>query len=405
MVSIITFTKNVLVTLACALLTQGLAIPEDIDKRAEKVVSLDFTVTRKPFNATAHGQHHQSQQQQQQQQQQPAQKRGTVQTSLINEGPSYAATITVGSNKQQQTVIVDTGSSDLWVVDSAAVCQITYPGQSPTFCKQDGTYKPSSSTTSQNLGKAFSIRYEDGSSSQGTVYKDTVGLGGASITNQQFADVTTTSVDQGILGIGFTGDESSPTYDNVPVTLKKQGIINKNAYSLYLNSASASSGTIIFGGVDNAKYTGSLTALPITSSNELRVQLSTINIAGTTVSASTTPVLDSGTTLTYFSQTIADKLAAAVGAKWNSYYQLYTSSCNLAGNIVFNFAKGVTISVPLSEFVLQDGNSCYFGVSRDLATILGDNFLRRAYAVYDLDGNTILLAQVKYTTSSSISTL
>lgn len=68
MVSIITFTKNVLVTLAFALLAQGLAIPEDIDKRAEKVVSLDFTVTRKPFNATAHGQHHQSQQQQQQQQ-------------------------------------------------------------------------------------------------------------------------------------------------------------------------------------------------------------------------------------------------------------------------------------------------------------------------------------------------
>ena len=92
------------------------------------------------------------------------------------------------------------------------------------FCKQDGTYKPSSSTTSQNLGKAFSIRYEDGSSSQGTVYKDTVGLGGASITNQQFADVTTTSVDQGILGIGFTGDESSPTYDNVPVTLKNKAL-------------------------------------------------------------------------------------------------------------------------------------------------------------------------------------
>ena len=103
-----------------------------------------------------------------------------------------------------------------------------------------------------------------------------------------------------------------------------------------MNSASASSGTIIFGGVDNAKYTGSLTALPITSSNELRVQLSTINIAGTTVSASTTPVLDSGTTLTYFSQTIADKLAAAVGAKWNSYYQLYTLVVILL-EILFSF--------------------------------------------------------------------
>ena len=385
------FLKNIFIALAIALLVD--ATPTTT-KRSAGFVAIDFSVVKTPkaFPVT-NGQEGKTS------------KRQAVPVTLHNEQVTYAADITVGSNNQKLNVIVDTGSSDLWVPDVNVDCQVTYSDQTADFCKQKGTYDPSGSSASQDLNTPFKIGYGDGSSSQGTLYKDTVGFGGVSIKNQVLADVDSTSVDQGILGIGFTGDESSPTYDNVPVTLKKQGIINKNAYSLYLNSASASSGTIIFGGVDNAKYTGSLTALPITLSNELRVQLSTINIAGTTVSASTTPVLDSGTTLTYFSQTIADKLAAAVGAKWNSYYQLYTSSCNLAGNIVFNFAKGVTISVPLSEFVLQDGNSCYFGVSRDLATILGDNFLRRAYAVYDLDGNTILLAQVKYTTSSSISTL
>ena len=37
--------------------------------------------------------------------------------------------------------------------------------------------------------------------------------------------------------------------------------------------------------------------------------------------------------------------------------------------------------------------------------ILGDNFLRSAYIVYDLDDNEISLAQVKYTTASNIAAL
>ena len=53
------------------------------------------------------------------------------------------------------------------------------------------------------MGTPFYIGYGDGSSSQGTLYKDTVGFGGASITKQVFADITKTSIPQGILGIGY----------------------------------------------------------------------------------------------------------------------------------------------------------------------------------------------------------
>ncbi|KAL6452723.1 SAPT1 Candidapepsin [Candida maltosa Xu316] len=386
MVSIASFTQNVLVALAFALLAQGLTIPDGIEKRAPKVVALDFNVIRKPFNASAHGLIH---------------KRKDIPTTLINEGPSYAADITIGSNKQKQTVVIDTGSSDLWVVDANAQCQ-------QNFCKQDGTFDPSSSTSAQNINQDFSIEYGDLTSSQGTFYKDTVGFSGISITNQQFADVTSTSVDQGILGIGFTADESNGSgYDNVPVTLKKQGIIDKNAYSIYLNSADATSGTIIFGGVDNAKYSDSLVTLPVTSDAELRVELDSIEIGGSTVTTSVDPVLDSGTTITYFSQDIADKLATFVNGQWNDDYQAYISDCDVSGDVVFNLAKGLKITVPLSELIINESEAgiCLFGVSRNPATILGDNFLRRAYLVYDLDGRTISIAQVKYTSESDIAAL
>ncbi|RCK64601.1 Candidapepsin [Candida viswanathii] len=393
MVSITSFTRNVFVALAFALLAQGLTIPEGVEKRTDKVVALDFTVIRKPFNATAH---------------RLLQKRSDVPTTLINEGPSYAADITVGSNQQKQTVVIDTGSSDLWVVDSNAECQASPFDEDLDYCKQDGTYDPSSSSSAENLNQDFYIQYGDLTTSQGTFYKDTVGFGGISIKNQQLADVTTTSVDQGIMGIGFTADEAEGSYDNVPVTLKKQGIIDKNAYSLYLNSEDASTGKIIFGGVDNAKYSGSLTALPVTSSRELRIHLASIDWDGTTVSTDADVVLDSGTTITYFAQSTAEKFAKLVGATWDNQNKIYRlPSCELSGDAVFNFDQGVKITVPTSELILKDSSTstCYFGISRNNANILGDNFLRRAYVVYDLDDETISLAQVKYTTASDISAL
>ena len=48
-------------------------------------------------------------------------------------------------------------------------------------------------------------------------------------------------------------------------------------------------------------------------------------------------------------------------------------------------------------------NVLLFGTSD--YNILGDNFLRSAYIVYDLDDNEISLAQVKYTTASNIAAL
>ena len=58
--------------------------------------------------------------------------------TLHNEQVTYAADITVGSNNQKLNVIVDTGSSDLWVPDVNVDCQVTYSDQTADFCKQKG---------------------------------------------------------------------------------------------------------------------------------------------------------------------------------------------------------------------------------------------------------------------------
>ncbi|CAK9439937.1 uncharacterized protein LODBEIA_P40370 [Lodderomyces beijingensis] len=398
MVSIFSLSKNALTALAFAVLAQGIAIPEGLEKRSPGFVSLDFNVVRKPLKVNSTVAHSKDG------------KRQYVPLSLVDEGGSYVSQITVGSNKQPQTVIIDTGSSDLWVVDVNAQCQDNVD------CTSDGTFDPSQSSTWQNLGTPFSIEYGDQSTSEGTWGKDTVGFGGISITGQQLADVDTTSVPSGIMGIGLDTLEASNTqYPNVPVTLKNQGIISKNAYSLYLNDINAASGTIIFGGVDNAKYTGSLISEDVTMSTRLTIALSNVDYNGNSHDASNADaLLDSGTTLTYLDQTLASDIANQAGAYWVSYPSgggNYFIDCgaSTSGDVVYSFAKGAKISVPMSEFIFQNGDgTCLWGIQPNgdgigSLTILGDNFLRHAYLLYDLDAMTIGIAQVKFTSASSIS--
>ena len=126
------------------------------------------------------------------------------------------------------SVIVDTGSSDLWIPDSKAICIPKWRGDRGDFCKNNGSYSPAASSTSKNLNTRFEIKYADGSYAKGNLYQDTVGIGGASVKNQLFANVWSTSAHKGILGIGFQANEATRTpYDNLPISLKNKALLLK----------------------------------------------------------------------------------------------------------------------------------------------------------------------------------
>jgi Eukaryotic aspartyl protease len=134
-----------------------------------------------------------------------------------------------------------------------------------------------------------------------------------------------------------------------------------------------------------------------------------------------TPViLDSGTTLTYLPDQIANDIAAGVGASNSRDYGLVVP-CNVADtpatiNFGFGAANGVTIVAPIAQFVLpfpsgvpapkfrSNGQpACFWGInpSGSDPNLLGDTFLRSAYVVYNLDGQQIGLAQTNFNATGS----
>lgn len=378
----------------------SLAASVPIAKRNSEFPILDFEVIRVPSNSTL-----------------ASKKAYTSKTlghdlTLQNEHSFYVAEITIGTPPQKLQVDIDTGSSDLWV-----------PG--PASDTNFGTYDHSQSSSYDFQRDDFLIGYGDGSSARGDWAKETVGFAGITLTGVEFGDATTENTGEGLLGIGYNTNEASESpylnnpfkYDNVPVLLKQQGKVSKNAYSLYLSSPESNKGSVLFGAIDKAKFKGSLAIFPVVSKDDpstpdpnplaFFVSLEKFSDASTdfTTSASSA-LLDSGTTLIYAPKAIAD----AVGQKYGTYSydkEAYLAPCDTKGeDFTFQF-NGLTITIPFSEILFADhvGDlQCTVGViaNRGNNFILGDSFLRSTYVYYDIQDNNIGIAPVVYTDASDI---
>jgi hypothetical protein len=279
----------------------------------------------------------------------------------------------------------------------------------------------------------FNISYVDGSAASGDYVTDTLTIGGQTLQNFQFGVGTTSTSSEGVLGIGYTSNEiqvnrnQQQPYPNLPAAMVDAGFIQTNAYSLWLNDLDAGTGQILFGGVNTAKYTGSLQTVPIIqeygSYYEFIIALTGIGIGSNITSSSGSlpaPVLlDSGSSLMYLPNDLTTEIYDQVRAVYDSNAGLAYVDCSFAksdATISFSFS-GATISVDYSELVLGVGTSsdgqqlifedgspaCIFGIApADSSTpVLGDTFLRSAYVVYDLDNNEISLAQTDFNSASN----
>jgi len=64
-------------------------------------------------------------------------------------------------------------------------------------------------------------------------------------------------------GNTFSGE---PLYPNLPMLLVQQNYIASRAFSLWANDGSASSGTLLFGGIDTGKFIGELVTIDLIAS-------------------------------------------------------------------------------------------------------------------------------------------
>ncbi len=346
---------------------------------------------------------------------------------LKNEKSFYMINFTLGTPEQDVIgVLLDTGSSDLWVSSKKnKLCE-------EIGCERYGTYDPDISSTWKYNNSKFSLTYADKTYAKGDWGMDIIHIGDISIPNLNFAVALDATSEFGVFGIGFDTLESAPEkYINFPGALVMNGLINSQAYSIFLNDANADSGSILFGAVDHSKYVGTLSTVPIVSTTRTAVRLTGFSAEdngcetdaftpyhwystawgqlGHQTSAGLFVLLDTGTTLTMLPKSFVEGIAEAFNAIYDKEQGYYFHSCNGDGlKVNFKFSCA-TISAPLSNFLTpsyyEDGSpvylpngepQCFFDfITTSDIPILGESFLRSAYVVMDLDNKQASLAQAK----------
>ncbi|KAK9777619.1 putative Peptidase A1 domain-containing protein [Seiridium cardinale] len=311
----------------------------------------------------------------------------------------YFSDISIGTPPQEFKVILDTGSSNLWV-----------PSQScgSIACYLHSKYDSSSSTTFKKNGSDFEIRYGSGSM-KGFVSQDTLNIGDLTIKGQDFAEATSEpglafafGRFDGILGMGF--DRLSvngivpPFYQMV-----NQGLIDEAVFAFYLSSENGDdSSEVVFGGVDKDHYTGKITEIPLRRKAYWEVDLDAISFGDETAELENTGViLDTGTSLIALPSDLAELLNAEIGAK-KGFNGQYTVDCSVRDSLpdVSFKLSGYDFAITPYDYILEVQGSCIstfmgmdFPAPVGPLAILGDAFLRKWYSIYDLGKGTVGLAK------------
>ncbi|CAI0645175.1 Vacuolar protease A [Colletotrichum fructicola] len=314
----------------------------------------------------------------------------------------YFSEISIGTPPQSFKVVLDTGSSNLWV-----------PSQQcgSIACYLHSKYDSSSSSTYKSNGSEFEIHYGSGSLT-GFVSQDDVSIGDIKIKKQDFAEATSEpglafafGRFDGILGLGYDTISVNkivpPFYQMV-----NQKAIDEPVFAFYLGDTNdeGDESEAVFGGVDDSHYEGKITYIPLRRKAYWEVDLDAITLGDETADLEGHgAILDTGTSLNVLPSALAELLNKEIGAKkgFNGQYSVECDKRAELPDITFTLA-GYNFSISAYDYILEVSGSCIstfqgmdFPEPVGPLVILGDAFLRRWYSVYDLGKNAVGLAKAK----------
>jgi len=312
----------------------------------------------------------------------------------------YFSEISIGTPAQNFKVVLDTGSSNLWVPSTSC---------NSIACFLHTKYDSSASSTYKANGSSFEIHYGSGSL-EGFISQDTVQIGDLKIKDQLFAEAT---AEPGLaFAFGRFDGIMGLAYDTISVnkivppfySMLDQGLLDEPVFAFYLGDGDESESEAIFGGVNKDHYTGKMTKIPLRRKAYWEVNLDAIIFGDQSAELDSTGViLDTGTSLIALPSTLAELLNKEMGAT-KSYNGQYTVDCDKRDSLpdmAFTLS-GYNFSITAYDYVLEIQGSCisaFMGMDFPEPTgplaILGDAFLRKWYSVYDLGSNSVGLAKAK----------
>ncbi|KAH7919101.1 acid protease [Leucogyrophana mollusca] len=323
-------------------------------------------------------------------------KRDSGSVSLTDDNSLlWYGAISVGTPAKVYTVDFDTGSSDLFLPGPAC-------GSS---CNGHTKYDPSSSSTSKDLGKTFTLKYGDNSTVSGEQYTDTVAIAGLTATTQTLGAATTYSDGfqssnfpaDGLMGMGF---ESISVYNAEPVfqSLVAQGETTESVFAFKLAAVGAE---LFLGGTNPDLHVGDFTYTGVIQEGYWQVSLGAISANGEDFATNVDSIIDTGTTLIVGDTKTVTAFYQSIGGEANSDLGpgLYTYPCDKDPKFSLTFG-GKSFDVSADTFnmgkVSQGSTSCIGGISAsdEEFWIVGDVFLANVYTSFDLGNSQVGFANL-----------
>ncbi|KAK0611850.1 aspartic peptidase domain-containing protein, partial [Immersiella caudata] len=356
----------------------------------------------------------------------------TVNVTGMFKDVAYGVKVWIGSPEQSVVLDFDTGSSETWVNPPCTGWEGLDEYES--LCRQLGTYVPQQSDTSIDANATCPPRWITYGSGAAEVryYKDVVnfvdpwdytsmGTNFKLHKPVQFGVATwSQNMVSGIMGAGY-GRGYNQKYSGFIDEIYDQGLVQDKDFAIALGSVNEGEGELVFGGIDLSKFMGPLNELSLADQYSdaedgfFRYWINVTSIGVTPPgSCVTTPVTnstwterflpDTGTTLTYMPEeafyAILDYFPDA-RPEPGFGYSISCAHKEAQGTIDFGF-NGFTIHVPYSEFIFEipaaysdnGQNMCVLGaIPASYFYILGDTFLRAAYAVFRQQEHKVYLGQ------------
>lgn len=321
-------------------------------------------------------------------------------TNYLN--AQYFTEISLGTPGQPFKVILDTGSSNLWVPSKDC---------SSLACFLHTKYDHDNSATYKANGSEFSIQYGSGSM-EGYISQDILSIGDLVIPKQEFAEATKEpglafafGKFDGILGLAYDTISVNgivpPIYNAI-----NQGLLDHPQFAFALGDTSegedSPGGVATFGGYDDTQFEGDITWLPVRRKAYWEVSFDGLGLGDEyTELFSTGAAIDTGTSLITLPSTLADIVNTKIGATkgWSGQYSVECDTRDDLPDLTFTLG-GVNFTLTAYDYTLEVSGSCISAFTPmdfpdpigDLS-IVGDAFLRRYYSIYDLKKNAVGLAK------------
>eukprot|EP00238_Polyblepharides_amylifera_P006249 CAMPEP_0196579632 /NCGR_PEP_ID=MMETSP1081-20130531/23796_1 /TAXON_ID=36882 /ORGANISM="Pyramimonas amylifera, Strain CCMP720" /LENGTH=414 /DNA_ID=CAMNT_0041899271 /DNA_START=125 /DNA_END=1369 /DNA_ORIENTATION=+ len=317
----------------------------------------------------------------------------------------YFSEISIGTPPQKFKVVMDTGSSNLWVPGSKCF--------SPA-CWLHKSFKGSKSSSYSSNGTKFAIAYGSGSLT-GVLDMDDVTLGSMTIHNQIFGESTRepglaflAGRFDGILGLGFP----AISVNHVPPVfnmMMAQGLVKEPVFAFWLSRVAGSGsapngGEITFGGLDPNHYTGPITYVPLSAATYWQFKVDSVSVGGTgTLATNQQVIADSGTSLLAGPKDVIEKIQQLIGGTpiMAGEYTVDCNSLDSMPDVTFTIA-GKDFTLTPNDYVLQIQGQCLSGfMGFDLPPglgpqwILGDVFMGKFYTVFDYGNKQVGFATSK----------